>query len=211
MVEGLLDCHWYTVCSVSHLGVVGLELTVRSVKFENLAEYTINSAVRLTVSLMQDIMSWISYKYFNVSILSHNRYLSIPTCAPSDLAIYPDIAFTDHADGSTVVHFIPVKSYPEGCKTGFSDNVWVISSKAHQDTYLCFDRETILNGVAVNSRFSKTPILRRSPELVQMEKKGEGYSIMPVRFPETVESLQKTMRFDITEVELAKAGEKDVV
>lgn len=181
-----------------------------------MAEYTINSAARLRVSMLQDIISWLTYPLAHACIRSNNLLLSIPTVAPQEPSEHAPIAVItpppppSTATSPTTVSFIPVKSYSEGNHMRFSDNLWVIASLARADSYLSFDEKRIPLGVGASSRLSATPILRRSPEIVRLVKTDSGVAVAPVRFPAAVALFAKGRGFDFADVLIVGPGGEGV-
>lgn len=165
-----------------------------SVRFERLAEWTINSAIRLNVAIMDFITSSIHYQYHRISLTDpgNTGFLSIFERAPTAPGEYGELRTIGIHDATTELNIVPVRSYPEGSSMEFSSNEWVIICSQFPDTYICIDPHTVGNppsSIGTSSRLRNSPIFRRSCELVHLtDCKGDPdnhtLGIKSLRFPD---------------------------
>lgn len=136
--------------------------TPLSVSGEQRTEWVLNSAIRLTVSVMKTIVCWIGdYQYLGRSLCVRDNFLRRakpgwvnaatslefgPAAGqPGLLSAFADIAGLSHAgselDEFAMFDFIPVHSYPEGSSIPYSSNHWVIlCSRPNNDhVSVCID------------------------------------------------------------------------
>lgn len=152
-----------------------------SVHEEKIEGEVLNAAVRLSTSVINTISTWIGHEYVGVSLrFDSGDILSIPRKAPTGLGEYAEIEtkayiLTESDVMATKLNIIPVRSFPEGCDWGYSDNLWVIASHDKADTYLSID-ELATEGnmlarrgagtITASSRLMKSPIVNPCCEVV---------------------------------------------
>jgi len=102
--------------------------------------------------------------------------------------------FTDDNPGA-LIGILPVKTFSEGHRVSFQDNLWVLSSMKYDDTFVSFDshHEEFEKRISVSSRYRNTPILHRALELVTMfmmpaasRDSPRQWQIIPVRYPTVI-------------------------
>lgn len=147
------------------------ELTVPSVRSEQCVEWVLNFAVRLTVSVMKTIVSWIGdYQYLGRSIRVEDHYLRRadrvfwpaarglefyaadhePGTSSVFTAIYGHDGLNDPDPDRAIFDFIPVHAYPEGSSVPYSATRWVILCRRPGNNHvaLCIDPYAIGGVVA---------------------------------------------------------------
>lgn len=141
-----------------------------SVRSSQCVEWVLNFAVRLTVSVMKTIVSWIGdYQYLGRSIRVGEHYLRRAdrvfwpaarglefraggeTGAPSVFASMFGHDYLNAPDpDQSIFDFIPVHSYPEGSSVPYSATRWVILCRRSNNKHvaLCIDPYAIGGVVA---------------------------------------------------------------
>lgn len=146
-------------------------LTVSSVRSEQRVEWVLNFAVRLTVSVMKEIVSWIGdYQYLGRSIRVGDHYLRradrvfwpaarglefyAPDGETGDSSVFTSVyghdGLNDPDPDQGLFDFIPVHAYPEGSSVPYSATRWVILCRRPGNNHvaLCIDPYAIGGVVA---------------------------------------------------------------